>query len=104
MWPQAADQYARSLEWIGNDAQIWFCLGHSLDQSGKSDQAVQAYERAIELAPYLPEPRGNLAIIYAQAGQLEKAERLLVEALKVDPNSKTERANLAMVRSQLRRR
>jgi tetratricopeptide (TPR) repeat protein len=44
------------------DAVLWNRLGASLANSGKPEQAVGAYERALQLNPHLIRARVNLGI------------------------------------------
>ena len=103
MWPEATDMFARSVRWVPNDTDIWFCLAHALEQSGDFRKAEEAYKTTIELGPYLSAPRSRLAVMYAQAGHYKEAERLLLEALKLDPNYKPARINLSIVRRQMQK-
>ena len=88
LWDLAESSYARSLDYQGSNGKIWFCLADAQEKTGKPQKAAESYGKAIKTAPHLEGPRSNLAILFAGAGDLETAETLLVEELKMNPGSK----------------
>lgn len=102
LWDLAESSYARSLDYQGSNGKIWFCLADAQEKTGKPQKAAESYGKAIKTAPHLEGPRSNLAILFAGAGDLETAETLLVEELKMNPESETARENLSRVRTQRR--
>jgi len=100
LWDLAESSYARSLDYQGSNGEIWFCLADAQEKTGKPQKAAESYGKAIKTAPHLEGPRSNLAILFAGAGDLETAETLLVEELKMNPESETARENLSRVRTQ----
>jgi len=62
-----------------NDAYVNLFLGNFYAANGQPDKSVQYYKVAIEQNPKLAEAHYNLAILYAQLGDLNSAK---VESLK----------------------
>ena len=55
-------------------------LGHSLWKLGKSDEAIDAFRKAMEISPQEWRAAASLANVYRSQGDDEKADALLVEA------------------------
>lgn len=79
------------------DAQAMFLKGVALSELNKREEAAQVFTQIIEKYPSLPEPYNNLAVLYAEQGQYDKARRVLEAALKTHPSYATAHANLANV-------
>jgi tetratricopeptide (TPR) repeat protein len=58
----------------------WLSLGAVLRDAKKQPDAIQAFEKVIEIAPSRPEPYVELAGMYADSGQLDKADAVLARA------------------------
>ncbi|HMP07608.1 MAG TPA: tetratricopeptide repeat protein, partial [Lacipirellulaceae bacterium] len=72
------------------DAQhvaAWMQLGDAMLALGKAPAAVEAYARAVELAPAAPEARVALADALLQSGLTGQAELTLREGLQRQPDS-----------------
>jgi len=52
-------------------------LGSTFDQSGDTEQAEDRYRRALAIAPYYPEARVNLAILYYNRSGIDSAYCIL---------------------------
>ncbi len=77
---QKADQY---LNGKPRDPMMRFLRGISLSQAGRSTEAVTVFTKLTEDYPELPEPFNNLAVLYAQQGQYDKAaERDVASAVE----------------------
>jgi Flp pilus assembly protein TadD len=76
------------------DVQIRFLRGVILVDIGRQQEAVQVMEQLTQEFPELPEPYNNLAVLAASQGGLERAERLLQQALSAQPNYVTAQENL----------
>ena len=50
-WSEAAELYDGYLKLRGSDASIWVQYGHALKESGKLDEAENAYEQSLVLSP-----------------------------------------------------
>ena len=64
-------------------------------QSGRLDEAADAYRRILEADPKEADALNNLGIIFAQRGDFAAASDCLARALEVRPDSSETRSNLA---------
>jgi tetratricopeptide (TPR) repeat protein len=72
-----------------------------LGQLGRTAEAIQLNEDTIRLYPNLPEPRNNLAVLYASLGQYEKARAALEAALHTHPSYAAAYDNLGAVYNRM---
>jgi len=83
-------------------AEEWFELGLTSDSDPESwPQAVEAYRRAVELAPRWLEAHINLGATLYQLGRMEEAERVFRAAVEIDPDNATVQFNLGCVLDEL---
>lgn len=78
----------------GTDVQLMFQRARVLAALGRTDEAVNVYTEMTDRFPELPEPWNNLAVLYAQQGNLDQAHEALDMALRADPNYAEARANM----------
>ncbi|MBM3831284.1 MAG: tetratricopeptide repeat protein [Verrucomicrobia bacterium] len=78
------------------DAQTHFQLGFSLQQNGKNNEAVAAYQRAIRADGAFFEAYHNLGIVAGQMGDLLKSTAAYETALALMPDSASARYNFAL--------
>lgn len=83
------------------DAQMRFLKGVILTEQNKSTEAIAIFTRLTEDYPSLPEPYNNLAVLYAAAGQYEKARIALDSAIRTNPTYATAYENLGDVHAKL---
>jgi tetratricopeptide (TPR) repeat protein len=95
---QKADQY---LNGKPRDPMMRFLRGISLSQAGRSAEAVTVFTKLTEDYPELPEPFNNLAVLYAQQGQYDKARNALEMAIRTNPSYATAYENLGDVYAKL---
>ncbi|HEY9103056.1 nuclear transport factor 2 family protein [Chitinimonas sp.] len=95
---QAAD---KALAKNPRDARLRLLRGNALAQLGRTTEALQVFTALTADYPNLPEPYNNLAALYAQQGQLDKARTALQMALQTNPAYATAHANLADVYAKL---
>jgi len=81
----------------GADVQLAFLHARALAAAGDIDAASRQYEAMTRQYPELPEPWNNLAALYVQLGQLERARQALQTALAIAPQYGIAHANLADV-------
>lgn len=62
-------------------------LGAALAQNGKAVEAVAALERALLLAPAMPETLLELGKVHAAAGNAQAAEPPLLRVIEIEPQS-----------------
>jgi tetratricopeptide (TPR) repeat protein len=83
----AAERAAREgLEIDIRDAELHVALAKSLYGSHNTDGAIAEWEIAVELAPEKPQPRFDLATVYAETGQTAKAKETLNQLLGIAPD------------------
>ena len=75
-----------------------FNLGLLLARTGRLDEAVAAYQRALEREPALSDARSNLATVFARQGRLDRAVEELNRVLAIRPRNALARTNLEIVR------
>jgi tetratricopeptide (TPR) repeat protein len=83
------------------DAQMRFLKGVILTEQNKSAEAIAIFTRLTEDFPTLPEPYNNLAVLYAAAGQYDKAATALDAAIRTNPSYATAYENLGDVHAKL---
>jgi Flp pilus assembly protein TadD/ketosteroid isomerase-like protein len=103
-----AGQYAEALgkadAFLGKnprDAQMRFLKGVILTEQNKSAEAIVVFTRLTEEFPALPEPYNNLAVLYAAAGQYDKARAALDAAIRTNPTYATAYENLGDVHAKM---
>jgi tetratricopeptide (TPR) repeat protein len=83
------------------DARGRFLRGMILTQQKKSDDAVRVYAELMQDFPELPEPYNNLAVIYAERGDLDKARNLLESAIRANARFSAAHENLGDIHTRL---
>jgi tetratricopeptide (TPR) repeat protein len=95
---QKADQF---LAGKPRDPMMRFLRGISLSQANRTAEAITAFQKLTEDYPELPEPFNNLAVLYAQQGQYDKARNALEMAIRTNPSYATAYENLGDVYAKL---
>ena len=85
----------------GTDVQLAFQHARALAATGDVAGAERIYDELTVSYPELPEPWNNLASIYVQRGQLDRAYQALQTALLIKPGYGVAQANLADVHLML---
>jgi tetratricopeptide (TPR) repeat protein len=83
------------------DPQLRFQKGVLLVEQKRTAEAIALFERMGRDFPTLPEPLNNLAVLYAEQGQIEKARAALESAVRSRPSYDTAYQNLASVNVRL---
>ena len=103
-----AGSHAQALEWLNahlekkpQDAEARFLKGLALVMLERDPEAIQVFGDLVRDYPELPEPYNNLAVLYARAGQYDKARDALESALHTHPSYATAHENLGDVYSAL---
>jgi tetratricopeptide (TPR) repeat protein len=101
-------QYAQALEQVDKylagkpkDAQGRFLKGLILTELNRSNEAIVVFQKLTEDYPELPEPYNNLAVIYAQQKQYEKAKLALEAAIRTHPAYATAHENLGDIYARM---
>ena len=83
------------------DPQMRFLRGVILSEQNKPADAIDAFTKLTQDYPELPEPYNNLAALYANRGELDKARAALESAIRLNPNYATAHENLGDVYARL---
>jgi len=84
-------------------AEAWNNLGNVLAYRGRSDEAVQAYERAVALDPDYVTAFVNLARVLAANGRHQEALAWVERALQLEPDNESARDLRAELRAHRER-
>ena len=95
---------SRALELQSGDWTIFSALGVAYDQRSDFTSAQTAYERALSLKPGEPVTLSNAGLSRMQAGDIENAERLLLQAIESGGDYPRIAQNLALIQSLKRSR
>ncbi|MBI5785964.1 MAG: tetratricopeptide repeat protein [Rhodocyclales bacterium] len=98
---QALEQVDKHLAGKPKDAQGRFLKGLILTELNRSGEAIVVFQKLTEDYPELPEPYNNLAVIYAQQKQYEKAKQALEMAIRTHPAYATAHENLGDIYARM---
>ncbi|HKY89735.1 MAG TPA: tetratricopeptide repeat protein, partial [Nevskiaceae bacterium] len=91
----------QQLKTAPQDAEARFLRGLVLTRMSRTDEAIKAFADITRDYPQLPEPFNNLAVLYAQQGDYEKARDALEAALATHPSYATAHENLGDIYAAL---
>lgn len=101
-------QQAQALERVDNflkanpkDARGRFLKALILTEQGKQGDAIKIFTGLTEDYPELPEPYNNLAVLYAQQGQYDKARTALEMSIRTHPSYATAHENLGDIYAKM---
>jgi tetratricopeptide (TPR) repeat protein len=77
-----------------HDAQARFLKGVILSEQQKTTDAIRIFTALTEDHPELPEPYNNLAVLYANQSQYDKARNALEMAIRTHPSYSVAHENL----------
>lgn len=104
----AQGQYAQALQKLDQhlaknpqDAEARFSRGIALTKLNRTAEAMKVFTDLTRDYPQLPEPYNNLAVLYAQQGDYEKARDALEAALATHPSYSTAHENLGDIYAAL---
>lgn len=97
----ALKRIERYLAGSPQDAEGRFTRALILVKQNKTADAIKAFTELTRDYPQLPEPYNNLAVLYAQAGNYEKARDALEAALATNPSYATAHENLGDIYAAL---
>ena len=93
-YPQALKQVDAYLATAPDDAQASFLKGVIYSGMNKTDEAIIVYTKLTEDYPEFPEPYNNLAVLYAEQKDYERARTALEMAIRAHPSYATAHENL----------
>lgn len=100
-WSQALEKVDAHLASQPKEAQGRFLKGVILTEMGRPAEAIVIFNRLAEDYPELPEPYNNLAVLYAQQKQYDKARTALEMAIRTHPSYSIAHENLGDVYAKL---
>ena len=83
------------------DPQARFLKGLILTEMNRHNDAIAVFTKLTEDYPELPEPYNNLAVLYAQQRQFEKAKNALEMAIRTHPSYATAHENLGDIYARM---
>ncbi|HEX2140221.1 MAG TPA: tetratricopeptide repeat protein [Woeseiaceae bacterium] len=75
--------FRRAIELNPNHASAWMWFASLRNEEERLDEAIELYQRAMELDPLARIPYANLPLIYAKRGQDRAAMHLWLEAARI---------------------
>ncbi|MBL8413315.1 MAG: tetratricopeptide repeat protein [Propionivibrio sp.] len=99
--PQALEKVDIYISGKPKDAQGRFLRGLILTEMGRPTDAIAVFTKLTEDFPELPEPYNNLAVLYAQQKQYDKARAALEMAIRTNPGYSIAYDNLGDVYAKL---
>lgn len=88
--------YAQEL--AAKEAVVYYNEGVRAQKNGDFDSALKAYQKASIISSYYDKLiTHNKAVMYAQSGDLKKAEELFNEVLALDPKNMPAKLNLGLI-------
>ena len=99
--PQALEKVDAYISTKPKDAQGRFLKGLILTEMGRPAEAIPVFTKLTEDFPELPEPYNNLAVLYAQQKQYDKARTALEMAIRTHPSYSIAHENLGDVYAKL---
>lgn len=100
-YPQALSKVDAYLTSRPKDAQGRFLKGLILTELNKPTEAIAIFTKLTEDYPELPEPYNNLAVLYAQQKQYDKARTALEMAIRTHPSYAVAYENLGDIYAKL---
>ena len=99
--PQALEKTDAYIASKPKDPQGRFMRGLILTEMGRTGDAIAVFTKLTEDFPELPEPYNNLAVLYAQQKQYDKARTALEMAIRTHPSYSIAHENLGDVYAKL---
>jgi len=99
--PQALEKIDSYLSSRPKDAQGRFIKGLILTEMNKPNDAIAVFTKLTEDYPELPEPYNNLAVLYAQQKQYDRARTALEMAIRTHPSYTIAYENLGDIYAKL---
>jgi tetratricopeptide (TPR) repeat protein len=98
---QALEQIDLFLAKAPRDPQGRFFKGLILTELGRIPDATSTFQKLTEDYPELPEPYNNLAVLYAQQKQFDKAKTALEMAIRTHPSYAVAHENLGDIYARM---
>ena len=98
---QALERVDSFLKGNPKDARARFLKGLIFTEQNKTADAIRIFSGLTEDFPELPEPYNNLAVLYAQQGQYDKARNALELSIRTHPSYATAHENLGDIYAKM---
>ncbi len=98
---QAFEQIELFLAKNPDDPQGRFFKGLILTELNRTPEAISVFQKLTEDYPELPEPYNNLAVLYAQQKQYDKAKTALEMAIRTHPSYAVAHENLGDIYARM---
>ncbi|MBI5115855.1 tetratricopeptide repeat protein [Candidatus Poribacteria bacterium] len=82
---------------VMNVARAFYNMGLAYQQMGRFNSALQAYDKAIRVAPQMGEAYSNMGTVYFAMGRHAEAEMSFKKALSINPSLDLARKNLELL-------
>jgi tetratricopeptide (TPR) repeat protein len=83
--PEAEGILRKVVTWLPEKPGAWYRLGGTLDRANKPDEAIAAFQRAIDLNPKVAYPHNGLGNVYHSLGRHDEAIAAFQRAIDLDP-------------------
>jgi len=100
-YAEATEKLDKLIQERPREPQARFMKGLVLTDEGKTDDAIELFRSLLADYPELPEPRNNLAVLYAKKGEYALARDELERAVQAAPDYAVAHENLADVYARL---
>ncbi len=95
MYGEALENYLKLIDAGNENWQVWFNIANIYKKTGRTADAVLAYEKSLALHPHNPNGWNNLAVVLKQNGNHERAVAAFERALELEPGFEKPLFNLA---------
>ncbi len=99
-WQDSVSLWSRMTEVYPQSAWGYDRMGRALAMRGAREQAAAAFMGAAMRAPKNPKHLNNAGVMFMQLGHREMAEKMLLQALSLDPSNHDAQLNLRLLASQ----
>jgi cellulose synthase operon protein C len=99
--PDAEEAFRSALQESRAVPDIWRNLALALQQSGRMEESLGAFERALEADPDSAGTAAGMGVLLLDLGRAEEARSVLLRAVEVDPQLAEARYHLAFALSAL---
>jgi tetratricopeptide (TPR) repeat protein len=97
----ALEKIKSKLRTSPEEPRLLFYKGIVETKINKIDDAINTFTTLINIHPSLPEPYNNLAVLYADRGELKLAKNTLVKAIKTNSSYSTAHINLGDIYTRM---
>jgi len=96
-WHDPISFYESTIKYMPNSVRLHNNLAMAYTESGRREDAIREYKRAIELGDYYPQTHYNLSNIYINKGDYVSAVEELKKSIEIDNNFLYSHESLAVI-------